>query len=556
MYKKCYSEQIGEDLHKIYLWDDEEGYSEFEWKDKMGFDGMYPYQKYLIEKYGIDNEVSKNHQIIYFDIECESITNWTNLWENDSKIYSIVYYHQNEDKWVCLLVDNEDRVKNQSYDNKSILIFNSEKELLKYFILDLERIGVDIIIGWNSDRFDIPYTYIRTNLCLGDKWSNRLSPIGKVVDSSGFNFDSPYQIFGVESIDFLRVHKSLFQKEEDSYKLDYIGEKYCDINKLTYRGTLDDLYQSDIRRFVEYNIRDVEILVELNNRLDYLPLVINVSHRGKVNYGDYYLKSRINDGSITSKMINKYGLESIPNIDTQLEKEDVIGGYLFIHKKGLYKNMFDLDLVSMYPSIIMSLNISIDTYHCRILTDSLKWYDWRDDNVNIWLGLSDLKKRNPSEKIIIEFLQSTTIKNNKLIKLKNKKKRRLNTTIGEFIEYVESNNLSISANGVCYDLDKDSSQSMVINEWFNERKEYKSLMLKYKDEGNIEMEDYYNLKQKTIKILMNSIYGCNTLLSFRWGNTIIANSITMSGRRVIIESAKFANTYLNKVLRNEVKLDL
>lgn len=541
MYKKCYSYQLDENLHQIYLWDDENGYSTFKWKDEMGFDGMYPYQKYLIETYGDNNEVSKNHQIIYFDIECEMINDWNDVGE--SKMTSVVYYHQNTDKWYCLIVDDKDRIESYNDGNKSIIVFKNDKNLLKHFITHLSDIKIDLLVGWNSDYFDIKYVYDRTNLLLGIEWINKLSPIGRVIDSRDFNKKQPIKIIGIESVDLMMIHKSLYPKEESSYKLDDICEKYIGSKKIEYEGNLDNLYNSNIQKYIDYNFKDVELLIELNESQKYIPIMMSVSHRGKVNYGDFYLKSRINDGSITIKMIKTYGLNSIPNINTQLDEEEVIGGYLFSPYKGICKHLFDLDLVSMYPSIICTINIGIDTYRCRILTDSLRDYHLRDDNVNMFLGLDGLKKMNQSDTLIIEGFDV------------NRKKKRELVTVKQFIDFIIENKFSITSNGVCYSTDKDSSQSLVIKEWMLERKEYKSKMKKHYSEGNKIKGDEYYLKQYTIKILMNSIYGCNTLKSFRWGNTIIANSITMSGRRIITESAKFGNKIMNQMLRGERKID-
>jgi DNA polymerase elongation subunit (family B) len=558
MYKKCYSKQLNENLHQIYLWDDKDGYSTFKWEDKMGFDGMYPYQKYLIEKYGYDNQPSENHQIIFFDLECEMLSQFNEEGFKESKLESIVYYHQNTDEWVCLIIGDKNKIQSE-IDGKKIIVFEDEFSLLKHFLIKLIEIEVDILVGWNSDSFDIPYLYVRSKLLFGSEFVKLLSPIGIVKESFDFNPQNPIQIYGVESIDFMRIHKSVIIKEETSYKLDYIGEKYCDLKKIEYDGNLNQLYEKDITKFIEYNFRDVEILVELNKTLDYIPLILNVSHRGKVNYSDYLLSSRINDGCITSKMIQTYGLKSIPNLNNQLEKESVIGGFLFHPKNyvGISHYLFDLDIVSMYPSIIMSLNIGIDTYVFRIKTVSFKWYDKKDDNVNMFLGLDNLQKMNPNDKITIEFKSEEIIKktdDGRYIKT-HKPPQLVDLTVGELIKYIEKNKLSISSNGVCFKTDKQSSQSMVITDWFNERKKYKKKMLDSYKKGDDEMGRFYHIKQYSFKILMNSIYGCNNVGSFRWGNSIIANSITMSGRRIITESAKFINREINKVLKGETKME-
>lgn len=546
MYQKCYSYQIGENLHNIFLWDDIDGYSQFIWKDEMGFDGMYPYQKYLIGKYGCDSNISNNHQILYFDIETELIDFKESKRDKEKefrkrKLLSIVYYHQNTDKWCCLIVDEKNRLDDYKIDGKEIIKFKNQKSLLKYFIKSINDIGVDILVGWNSDSFDIPFIYIKIKQLLGDKWVKKLSPIDLVFESFDWSGDkfNPIRIFGIESLDLMRIHKNIFTKVEKNYKLDYISEKYVGENKIEYEGNLFDLYQNDIRKFTDYNFMDVELLIKLNEVLNYIPLVLNFCHRGKVNYSDYYSKGRVIDGSITSKMIDEYGLESIPNINKQLDVEDVIGGYTYLKEKGWIEYGMDNDFVSMYPTIIITLNIGIDSYRFRIKTETLKWYDKSDDEVNMFLSLNELKKMDENQPITIEDELG------KLVELK----------VGRLIDIIESYNLSISSNGVCYSNDKTSSQSMILKQWKKERLKYKNQMKDYGRNGDSEKEKEYHLKQYTLKILMNSIYGLNKNKSFRWGNSIIQNSITMSGRRLITEYSKFINQQLNQI-KNQIDIDI
>ena len=549
MYIKCYSNQLNENLHQIYLWDDDEGYSTFKWEDKLGFDGMYPYQKFLIEKYGSNTNTSSNHQIMYFDIETEMI-DFKGEGKKDKekefrkrKLLSIVYYHQNKDEWYCLIVDEENKLGDYEIEGKRIIKFKNQKSLLKSFINKINEIGVDILIGWNSDSFDIPFIYVKTKQLLGKEWVDKLSPIGLTFESYKMNekvyTEYPIRIYGIESLDFLRIHKKIVSKVEESYKLGKIGEKYIGKTKIEYEGNLYDLYMNDIKKFTDYNFMDVELLVDLNDNRNYLPLVINFCHRGKVNYSDYFNGGRIIDGSITTEMIETYGLNSIPNLNKQLDLEDVIGGFIYLKDKGWMEYGMDNDFVSMYPTIIITLNIGIDTFRYRIKTDSFKWYGKFDDEVNMFLSLKELKKMNQNQTIVIE---------DKLQKLHSIK-------VCDLINDIETNNLSISSNGVCFSNDKISSQSLVLKKWKKERLGYKNQMKVFFENGDLEKGKEYQIKQQTLKILMNSIYGLNSLPTFRWGNSIIQNSITMSGRRMITEYSNYINKQLNQI-GNQIEVEL
>jgi DNA polymerase elongation subunit (family B) len=197
--------------------------------------------------------------------------------------------------------------------------------------------------------------------------------------------------------------------------------------------------------------------------------------------------------------------------------------------------MFDEDLTSLYPSIIMSLNIGKETYVGRVL-------DLFDDRNNR-LGLNDLEAMiadNPEKKLPVENLQ----RNQQYLLVK------------DIVDKIKSNNLAITANGVMFRTDRKSVLSVILDKWFDERVKYKKAMKKAYKSGNKKEGELNHLKQYTMKILLNSLYGATALASFRYGNVILSEGITLTGQRIIQESALFANTHMNKVLRGELNLEL
>jgi DNA polymerase elongation subunit (family B) len=197
--------------------------------------------------------------------------------------------------------------------------------------------------------------------------------------------------------------------------------------------------------------------------------------------------------------------------------------------------MFDEDLTSLYPSIMMSLNIGKETYMGRII-------DPHDDRNNR-LGLKDLElilKETPNYEVLIE----------------NTQRKQQYLPLKDVIDKVKSNNLAITANGVMFRTDKKSVFAIILDKWFKERVEYKNDMKKAYKAGNKKEGELNHLKQYTMKILLNSLYGATALPSFRYGSVILSESITLTGQRIIQESALFANTHMNKVMRGELKLEL
>ncbi len=567
MYKKCYTTKIKDNKYKVYLWDDL-GYDEVIWynasyveDDEGTFNGingeklkkttkwdrytpnlhfhdMKPHQKYLVERYGTADEPSKTHRELFFDIECEIGGALTEEYIESAPmpITSIAWWDKQEDWWAILILDKKGELNHTKAKNKEIIPCKTEKELLGKFLEKFREIDPDIILGYNSDFFDIPYLYYRMCNVLGQDWANHLSPINKVNAKKNnqwfFKRNQFVDIIGVESLDYMRLHKKYSWKDEPSWKLDAIGEKYAGVNKIEYEGNLDQLFATDIHKFIQYNFRDVEILKLLDEKLQYIELTKNISHKGKHNYSEVYSNSITQDGAISAYLLSQGIIPPARHVNPKAKK-GYAGGYLFCPKAGLYKYMFDEDLTSLYPSIIMSLNIGRETFVGRIIDA---------DDRNNRLGLNDLKERDPEEELYI----------------KNSKDKSTRVNVGRLIAMIEQNNFSISANGSIFSTEKESTLSIVLNKWFNERVIYKNKMKKAFKSGDKEKGAYYYLMQYTMKILLNSLYGATALPGFRYGlpESILSEAITLSGHRIIQESALCANKHMNKVIRNEIKLEV
>ena len=558
MYKKAFARKLKDNKYLIHLWEDQ-GYSKIEWDNqayiecddseaqftglngeplkkvinwrsddtRLHFHDMPPYQKFLVEKYGINDEPSTTHREIFFDIECEMGDALTPEYIKSApkKITSIAWYDKQVDQWGIVILDDKQQLKRTKAKNKEIIPCKTEEELLAKFLERFRDMDPDIIVGWNSDYFDIPYLYYRMCNVLGEDFARHLSPIGYVRETPWFK-DQYIQIAGVESLDYMRLHKKYSWADEPSMRLDAIGEKYVGMNKIEYEGNLDQLFKDDIQKFIRYNFVDVEILKLLDEKLDYLALTKNLSHKGKHNYSEVYANTKTQDGAISAYLLSK---KIIPPAKERnpISKKGYAGGYLFCPQAGLYNYMFDEDLTSLYPSIIMTVNIGKETMVARIIDA---------DDRNNRLGLNDLKSRDPEEEILIE----------------NIKRKRTKVTIGDLIGFIKSNNWAISANGVMFNTNRESVLSTILNKWFDERVLYKNKMKDAFKSGNKELGAAYHMKQYTMKILLNSLYGATALGSFRYGNVVLSEAITLSGQRIIQESALCANRHMNKVIKGNI----
>ena len=579
MYKKCYQgKKLGHNVWEMHLWDEKghqvipyENIAYQECKEEehtnIGLNGEYlkhtnnwyfsknpnysdkntpglhfhdmkVHQKFLVERYGINDVPSTGHREVFFDIECEIGGALTEDYIESAPmpITSIAWWDKTPDTWHILILDKKNQLKHTKARNKEIIPCSTESQLLAKFIEIIRDIDPDILIGYNSDYFDIPYLYYRMCNTIGKEFADHLSPLGKVESKKFSKFfykrNQFVDIVGVESLDYIRLHKKYSWKDEPSWKLDAIGEKYVGMNKVEYEGNLDQLFETDIQKFIQYNFVDVEILQKLDEKLQYIALTKNLSHKGKHNYSEVYSNSVTQDGAISAYLLSQ-NIIPPPKEPNPQKKDGYAGGYLFCPKAGLYKYMFDEDLTSLYPSIIMSINIGKETFVGRIIDA---------DDRNNRLGLNDLKERDSKDLLLVE----------------NGKRRQTNVEAGELVKIIESQNLAVAANGSMFRTDKEAVLSTILKKWFEERVIYKNRMKKAFKAGDKEKGEYNYLMQYTMKILLNSLYGATALPSFRYGmnHSILSEAITLSGHRIIQESALCANRHMNKVMRGELKLEI
>jgi DNA polymerase elongation subunit (family B) len=400
-YKSCFVQPLKDHNYKVHLWDDG-GYQTMVWNYhayeecgdhdanknirglrqeslrkvtkwnkeniKLHFHDMRPYQRFLIDMYGNNDEPSVTHQEVFFDIECEMGGALTEDYIRSAPkpITSIAWWHRQKDEWKILILDKKEELQHAQEDNREIIPVKTEKALLEAFLNNLRDINPDILVGYNSDYFDIPYLYYRLCNVFDKEVANMLSPIGIVMDESEWNRDGWLKIAGTESLDYMKLHKKFSFRDEPSFKLDALGKKYVGLEKIEYEGSLDRLFKEDKQKFIAYNFRDVEILKALDEKFQYLPLTKNLAHKGKINYSDVYKNSMIHDGAISAYLLSQ-GVVPPARDRNPITKKNYAGGYLFCPSAGLFNYMFDEDLTSLYPSIIMSLNIGKETLVGRIL---------------------------------------------------------------------------------------------------------------------------------------------------------------------------------------------
>jgi DNA polymerase elongation subunit (family B) len=514
-----------------------------DWKDNKYFEkDVDKITRFLVDHYYETDDTPKSHNIIYLDIECVVAGALTeeNIKDPKGEITAVALYDHNSKKYYCLVLDKAKKMSKAESEDKIIMPYSSEKELLSGFLDKWYELDPTIITGWNSGFFDIPYLYYRIKKVLGESLANTLSPIGKIKFTPHFP-EQPVNLAGISHLDYMLLFKKYIMKQEPSYRLGDIGKKYAKLEKIEYQGSLDKLFAEDVDKFIEYNLRDVEIIVELENRMKFIELTITIGHLCHTEYEAIYFSTMLNEGAILTYLKRK-GIIS-PNKPTTYNpalrtlEEEYAGGYLKDPVPGLYEWVIDLDFTSLYPSIIRSLNMGIETLVGRIVN--------KDKYDNQW-SLQELKSMNPDQIVYIEKVK------------KNRTLVRSEISVKDIIDIIETNDLIVSAPGVLFRKDKSSIVCEILSDWFAKRQEYKKLMKKaYKVDNDPVMGAFYDRRQHAYKIKLNDVYGVFAINSWRYtdGNKFISKAITLTGQRLLQESIKNMNIYLNKELGNETPKD-
>lgn len=515
-------------VKKVKNWDKE--------GEKQGL--VYEYDvpiltRVLVDRYYKSDEVSKNHRIMFLDIEVAKEGRYSTAKEAANTITAISYYLK-EIGYVCLLLDKNGKLNSQKKLVKTtagreievdLQIFRNEKMMLTAFVSQFARIRPTITSHWNGELYDMPYLVNRIKGELGNNVVSKLSEIGIVYTEPVNERDDHAIIAGVACFDYLMLYKKFSINDRPRFTLDYISKQELGRGKKKYQGTLDELYENDPDGFIEYNIDDVELVVSLDEKLDFIFAAQGLCHTGHVPYEDIIFSSRYLEGASLTycKRNNLIAMKTIPDGNM----DPAMGAFVKLPKPGLYKYIFDEDLSGMYPGNIMSLNISPETKYGRV------------ENFNGEEFSKDVKKSYkiiPRKKVgtIESFEFSDTS----------------DFIVEDLRAFLQEKNLSISANGIMYSKDKIGLIPAILKKWGSDRKEYRKQAEIAKLSGDLEKYKYYDRNQYRVKILGNSFYGYLLLYGSRFNDRENGEATTQTGVQLIKQSMKVADWYYNKKLGN------
>ena len=398
----------------------------------------------------------------------------------------------------------------RAYDNYdkevNYLHFESEVGLLNGFLHWWTQNYPDVITGWNVQLFDIPYIYRRIERMIGETEARLLSPWKNTMSREIFikgrkNF--AYDLMGIATLDYLELYKKFTYTNQESYRLDHIASVELDTKKLDHSefDTFKEFYTKDWDKFVKYNIIDVRLVDQLDDKMKLLDLAFTMAYDAKVNFEDVYSQVRMWDNIIYVYLAKQK--ITIPPKKESSKDNKYAGAFVKEPVAGMYDWIVSFDLNSLYPHLIMQYNLSPET-----LLPERHPYANVDRLLNREIDLSDLSGK------------------------------------------------TLCANGTLYTTERQGFLPKLMQKIYEERTIYKKKMLvakqQYENNPTVELKKEIsrcNNIQMARKIQLNSAYGAIGNEHFRYYKLEIAEAITLSGQLSIRWIETKMNQYLNKILK-------
>ncbi|NBO99112.1 MAG: hypothetical protein EBU90_03160 [Proteobacteria bacterium] len=485
------------------------------------FENLSPAQQFLLDNFWQVNETTDFSQfslkLFFLDIETYSVDDFPNIETANHPINIITIYDTLTKKFITWGI----KPCNKISEDHIFLYCKTEKELLEKFIKHIESDYPDVILGWNSILFDLPYLVNRIRVLFDDETVARLSPVGRVYSrhlKGQFGKEQiRWYIDGISCLDYLDIYKRFCMVLRENYKLDNIAKIELNESKVDYGETnLSSLADSDWNTFVDYNVQDVRLLVKLEDKLQYFQLLRMLSYTGLTTMEAAMGSMSVIIGACAIRA--RYRNMRIPTfVRDEDEGKQNEGAYVSEPKRGFQRNIVSFDANSLYPSVMVTLNLSPETK----------------------LGVIESQNK---EEVIIRDVNGKTV----------------TLPINRFAQLVQQEKLSLSKAKVLFSQKTKGIIPEMVDQYYKLRvqvrrdhKKAKKLLTtlektdptyqKIKDEISV-----LNIKQHTIKIFINTVYGALGNKVFPLGDDDLARSITLTGQAVIKQGNKILSKFIQE----------
>lgn len=483
------------------------------------------------------NQDAPKLNVAWFDIEVDFDPERGYASPEDAfmPITAIAVYLQWMETMVCLAIPPKtlsmEEAKKQVEEFPNTILFDNEADMLDTF-LDLIQ-DSDVLSGWNSEGFDIPYTVNRVTKVLSKEDTRRFClwnqfPKKREYEKYG-KAATTYDLIGRVHLDSLNLYRKYTYEERHTYRLDAIGEQEIGENKTVYEGTLDQLYNNDFKRFIEYNRQDTMLLEKLDKKLKFMDLANTLAHECTV-----LLQTTMGAVAVTEQAIineaHKRGF-IVPNRisrDTEVDTQ-AAGAYVAFPKKGIHEWIGSLDINSLYPSAIRALNMGPETIVGQLRQDGTKDFIAAEmakgrSFAGAWEGIfgsleyTAVMDRNVGREITIDWEDGG----------------HDTLSAAQVYDLIFDSNQPwmLSANGTIFTYEKEGIIPGLLKRWYAERKEMQAKLKNCIKAGNKIEEEYWDKRQLVKKINLNSLYGAILNAGCRFFDNRIGQSTTLTGRAI------------------------
>jgi DNA polymerase elongation subunit (family B) len=437
---------------------------------------------------------------------------------------------------------SDETAQDLTTDLSNTILFRSEIEMFETFFELIK--DADVLTGWNSEGYDIPYMVNRVTRIMSKDDTRKFCLLGQTPKARTYERfgkeETTYDLVGRIHMDYLQLYKKYNYESRHSYKLDFIGEMEVGENKTQYEGTLDQLYNKDFKKFLEYNRQDTMLLVKIHNKLKFLDLANALAHENTV-----LLPTVMGSVAMIEMAVMNEAHERgmmVPDKKKNISDGEMAaaGAYVAVPKKGIHEWVGAVDINSLYPSAIRTLNMAPETIVAQVrqtlteqhlidkarkLASEKARYD-EDDEVEmsslLWEGMfgtleyEAIMNQERGTMLTVDFESGDSVEMSaaevwKLIFDSNK-------------PYI------LSANGTIFRSDQEGIIPGLLTRWYSDRK---TMQKKLKESTTKEDIEYWDKRQLVRKILLNSAYGALLNEHCRFYDKRIGQSVTLSGRQIV-----------------------
>jgi DNA polymerase elongation subunit (family B) len=494
-------------------------------------------------------------QTCFLDIEVDfcSERGYSTPAEAFMPITSIGVYLQWQDLMVCLAVPPKtitwEAAEAIAAQIPEVVLCKTEADMLDMFLQIID--DADVLSGWNSEGYDIPYIRNRIVKVLGKSETRRLCLFNEFPKERTFerygSEQVTYDLVGRIHLDYLQLYRLYNYEERHSYRLDFIGEMEVDEKKVAYEGSLDRLYKQDFLKFLEYNIQDVMLLHKLDLKLQFIDLANVIAHDNTV-----LLPTTMGAVATTEQAIinetHRRGMVVPDRKRVKKEDSQAAGAYVAYPKKGFHEWIGSSDLNSLYPSVFRALNMAPETIVGQIRQDYTE-KEIADKMAGKWIDpVTGLKckvmsfaeawngKFGSNE---FECVSSKDCDVPLILDLETGESLTCTGTDIHSLIFDSGKSWNISANGTVFSTDVQGIIPGLLERWYAERQEMQKKKKEYKV-GTAEY-NYWDKRQLVKKINLNSLYGAILNAGCRFFDKRVGQSTTLTGRRITRHMAAETN---------------